>query len=791
MIRKVKYQSCFLIVLMILLSNGIYSSYSIEDSIRVEREFVVNKVYGLNSKYTEFSPVWYNAELVFASDREWDYNTLGEGNWDHIKNINLFKVDVKSYRSDSVVFNHPKIFNRLLISDAHVGPIAFNNDGTEAIFSEVVIKESRKLKYYKPQLYSVQIIDGRILQKEKLTFSNNEYSYSQPTYSANGNEIYFVSDKPCNFKGKNIFMSKRNADGWSEPVLVEALCSNGHDMFPAIKGNKMYFSSTGFDGHGGLDLYVSEFIDGQWTEPVNLGSSINTVMDEFSMVFNPDGQSGYFTSNRENGVGEDDIYSFKIIEKAIVPANYYEIKGQFEYTRLEGNPHNMEVMLLDEDGEIVAITKTDKDGNFAFDYLPEGKKYTIKVTEEGDVVLSLFKGDGNALLTANENGEFGEFVFRKLSFEGASVLSLMDESDIDVNTGTYDLNGQFQYQRLDGNPEGMKVYLVDEDGNVVMETTTDQYGNFKFEMLSSDKNLLIKVDDDAEDMNLMIFNNVDHVMATLTNDANGEFSYRLLDDNYDSNINLLTEDELNLKFKKERMMLAGNFVFESLEGKKENLQFQLLDNEGDLLMNCNADSTFYFRYDDLPLLEELIIKLDESSPYFKSDVKLEIVNRLNDVMITLEKDEFGMFVYKRMVSSKYHTTSVDELDTTEIVNNEKKIHIENYIIYYPKNGSDIDLKFYSALDSMVVSLKENENALIQVYGHASSTASEDYNMKLSIKRKDKVVAYLLKNGIDSKRISSNAFGESQLVNMCEDDENCEEEMHKLNRRTELKILIKD
>ena len=160
-------------------------------------------------------------------------------------------------------------------------------------------------------------------------------------------------------------------------------------------------------------------------------------------------------------------------------------------------------------------------------------------------------------------------------------------------------------------------------------------------------------------------------------------------------------------------------------------------------------------------------------------------------MITLEKDEFGMFVYKRMVSSKYHTTSVDELDTTEIVNNEKKIHIENYIIYYPKNGSDIDLQFYSALDSMVVSLKENEKALIQVYGHASSTASEDYNMKLSIKRKDKVVAYLLKNGIDSKRISSNAFGESQLVNMCEDDENCEEEMHKLNRRTELKILIKD
>ena len=789
--KVIKYQVYFQILIMVCISKGGFSAKQLDDSIRVEKEYVVNKVYGLNSKYTEFSPVWYNTELVFASDREWDYNTLGEANWDHIKNINLFKVEVKSYQSDSVVFNHPKIFNRLLISDAHVGPIAFNSDGSEAVFSEVVKKSSKRAKIYNPQLFSIQILDGRILKKEKLGFSDLQYSYSQPTYSPDGQSIYFVSNIPCNYEGINIFMSERSTEGWSEPVIIEALNSNGNDMFPTIKGNKMYFSSTGFDSYGGLDLFVSEFVNGKWSTPVNLGPSINTAMDEFSMVFNPDGKSGYFTSNRENGIGGDDIYSFNLIEKAIVQTNYYDIKGQFEYTRLEGHPENMEVMLLDEDGEIVAVTKTDKDGNFVFDYLPEGKKYTLKVNEEGEVVLSLFKGDGNALLTSDENGEFGEFVFRKLSFEGASVLSLMDESDIDLNTGLYELNGQLQYQRMEGHPDEMKVYLIDEDGNIVMETKTDEYGNFKFELLSSDKNLLIKVDEDAEDMNLIIFNNVDHVMATLTNDANGEFSYRLLDADYDSNISLLTEDEINLKFKKERMMLAGNFVFESLDGIDEELQFEILDNKGDLLMNCNADSTFYFRYDDLPLLEELIIKLDESSPYFKSDVKLEIVNRLNDVMIILEKDEFGMFVYKRMVASKYHTTKVEDLDTTEIVVNETKIHIENFIIYYPKNGSDIDELYYSALDSMIVSLKGNNEALIQVHGHASSTASEDYNMKLSIKRKDRVVNYLIKNGIDKTRISSNAFGESQLLNMCEDDEDCEEEMHKQNRRSELKILIKD
>ena len=113
------------------------------------------------------------------------------------------------------------------------------------------------------------------------------------------------------------------------------------------------------------------------------------------------------------------------------------------------------------------------------------------------------------------------------------------------------------------------------------------------------------------------------------------------------------------------------------------------------------------------------------------------------------------------------------------------------IIYYPKNGYEIEESYYAVLDSMILSLKVNNNAMIQVYGHASSTASEDYNMKLSIKRMNKVVAYLTKNDIAESRVSSNAFGESQLINMCEDDKDCEEEMHKLNRRTELKILITD
>ena len=130
-------------------------------------------------------------------------------------------------------------------------------------------------------------------------------------------------------------------------------------MFPVIKGSKLYFSSDRSGGYGGLDLYESELVDGSWSDPINLGESINTSFDEFGMVFNPNGKSGYFSSNRDLGLGEDDIYSFKLVERVIVVSQYSKIEGQFDYKTLNGSPDKMEVLLLDEDGNIVSKTRRD------------------------------------------------------------------------------------------------------------------------------------------------------------------------------------------------------------------------------------------------------------------------------------------------------------------------------------------------------------------------------------------------------------------------------------------------
>ena len=143
MIRRLSIYQVFMLFLFQLIIVDFYSIDQIYDSVRVEYEYEVNHVFGLNSKYAEFSPVWYHTDLIFSSDREWDYNNYGESNWENNKNINLFKVKVNSFKIDSVVFEKPELFNNYLIGENHVGPIAFNGLN-EAVLSEVKTLKNRK-----------------------------------------------------------------------------------------------------------------------------------------------------------------------------------------------------------------------------------------------------------------------------------------------------------------------------------------------------------------------------------------------------------------------------------------------------------------------------------------------------------------------------------------------------------------------------------------------------------------------------------------------------------------------
>jgi outer membrane protein OmpA-like peptidoglycan-associated protein len=152
------------------------------------------------------------------------------------------------------------------------------------------------------------------------------------------------------------------------------------EMFPFVTNKKLYFSSNGRIGLGGLDVYEAVFDEeGGFLEAVNLGLPINSEKDDFSYIVNEETNKGYFASNRKGGKGDDDLYGFErmipeeVVKNAIAGTALELITGEVMPNAL--------VTLLDENNIKLKEMVTEEDGSFVFEDLDSNTKYTIKTTK--------------------------------------------------------------------------------------------------------------------------------------------------------------------------------------------------------------------------------------------------------------------------------------------------------------------------------------------------------------------------------------------------------------------------
>lgn len=201
---------------------------------------------------------------------------------------------------------------------AFPGAATFNATNNEVIFSS----SSFKKKNLTPQdginapvakLYST-IFDGKKFSKPvELPFNNKSFSNTSPSLSKDGKTLYFASDRPGGFGGSDLYAVTRDANGkWSEPRNLGANVNSSFDEnFPFIAENgTLYFASNAPKGLGGLDVYSSVIENGKWANPQNLGSPVNSSKDDYAFIMNSDNKGGYLASNREGGMGSEDIYQF-------------------------------------------------------------------------------------------------------------------------------------------------------------------------------------------------------------------------------------------------------------------------------------------------------------------------------------------------------------------------------------------------------------------------------------------------------------------------------------------------
>ncbi|MFD1630604.1 OmpA family protein [Pseudopedobacter beijingensis] len=329
----------------------------------------------LNTLSSEYAPSYYKNGLIFSSNRLRNKNTKRVFSWDNTPFSDLYVVeklsDIKHLNADSVLSSLSAKGNK---------PYKFNDDDTEATSND-----SKVLGIYNPSLErdslaltigkdlpvkllqgkvntkyhegaSASFPDGTIIftrnnffkgTKRKSTdgtnklkmyiasgndlskivefpYNSDEYSVGHPALSKDGNILVFASDMPGGYGGSDLYYSVKSGNGkWTRPVnMGKVINTEGDEMFPFLDAeNKLYFSSTGHAGLGGLDIFEVMLRDMKPTyEPKNMGIPINSPEDDFALIKDAAGREGFFSSNRS---GNDDIYSFKrsthrIILKGVV-----------------------------------------------------------------------------------------------------------------------------------------------------------------------------------------------------------------------------------------------------------------------------------------------------------------------------------------------------------------------------------------------------------------------------------------------------------------------------------------
>ncbi len=352
----------------------------LEKLAMIPPKYEVENCKGLNSEYIDYSPTVSGNDFYFTSSRGEGPMFPGQGT--RFTDIFKFKFDgLEPYSGIAVPM--PEIINE---AKTHEATCTFTPDRSKMYFSR-----SNTGKKNDPtqevDILETSLVNGEWTEPEILSFCGTYSWDSNPFLTKDGKTLYFASNRAGGYGSDDIWKTTLDEFGvWGEPENLGPIINTaGAEQFPTIdyEGN-LYFSSDGHPSFGGLDVFKAiQKEDGSYLIR-NLGKPINSSADDFSALFLSD-STGYFCSNREGGVGDDDIYSFKytfkphyILHAQIFGRKIVVSKDDEEEVLLPG----AKVTLLDAKGEIIDMGVADSNATIKF-YVDAEKEYFLKGQKEG------------------------------------------------------------------------------------------------------------------------------------------------------------------------------------------------------------------------------------------------------------------------------------------------------------------------------------------------------------------------------------------------------------------------
>lgn len=334
--------------------------------------YVVNSVRELNSKHSDYAPVFVgnkDNEIIMTSTRE-DVTGKRESSITGEYNADIFRAEFQIQRQK---WGEPKNIDDtgMINTTDEDGAACLSQNGDLMIFTRARFDKMADLG---TELYSAKMSRGDWSEPTKIEILGDSIVAAHPALSPDGNTLYFVSDKPGGFGGKDIYMAKKDGASFSKPVnLGERINTPGNEVFPTVRQNgELYFSSDYHMGMGGLDIFKAiKDEENEW-QIQNLKAPVNSSGDDFGMSFIPgEEERGMFASNRK-GSRSDDIYSFYL------PPKVYRVSGEVYDKETKQRIDGARIRIIGTDGTNLKLRA-------------EGGKFQLKLNAETEYVFAAFK----------------------------------------------------------------------------------------------------------------------------------------------------------------------------------------------------------------------------------------------------------------------------------------------------------------------------------------------------------------------------------------------------------------
>lgn len=282
-------------------NNAIYFEATADKTIKI-----TNLGIAVNSEYPEYAPLIPAEEnfILFTSRRK---NPV----WKELDPLGNYFEDIYISKKDKEGnWTAAEMLDTTINTAVHDAGTGLSADGEKML----LYRTSKDLK--SGDIYETSYINHKWSTPTLLGNNVNsaEYSETSACYSPDGEIIFFSSNRPGGFGGKDLYLVRKLPNGtWGEPFNLGPNINTEYDEdapFVHPTGNILFFSSKGHKNMGGFDIFKSNFDDvSKFTVPENLGSPVNTVDDDIFFVLNTDASLGYLSSQREGGLGSQDIYS--------------------------------------------------------------------------------------------------------------------------------------------------------------------------------------------------------------------------------------------------------------------------------------------------------------------------------------------------------------------------------------------------------------------------------------------------------------------------------------------------